>query len=425
MAQKNQKQQKKKGYWDGRRIVVAVLALVMALLLLLPMFTMILGGAHAATEAELRDQISSLKGDAADMKDKKAELQQQLSNVKGVKDQALQEKQIRDQELAYIDQEISNTEQQIAYYDQLILREESNLVQAQAKEQAQYELFCKRVRAMEEAGNTSYWSILFSAGSFSELLSRAVDIQDVMDYDNAVIEQLQADRQAVADTLASLEEAQAEQQSQKELLDQQRDEQAIKVAEAIQVLKDAEADVAATQKLLDEQAAEEERVNAAIAKAQKDLEEKIRQNQIKFAVSGDWMYPLPTSCMTLTSAFGYRIHPITGRPHSHTGTDIAAPYGTAIKAVKSGVVTISEYGSSYGNYVVISHGDGTSSLYAHMSKRGVSAGQVVNQGDTIGYVGSTGNSTGHHLHLEIRVNGTRVNPEKYWPNLPFYRKYNE
>ena len=251
MAQKNQKQQKKKGYWDGRRIVVAVLALVMALLLLLPMFTMILGGAHAATEAELRDQISSLKGDAADMKDKKAELQQQLSNVKGVKDQALQEKQIRDQELAYIDQEISNTEQQIAYYDQLILREESNLVQAQAKEQAQYELFCKRVRAMEEAGNTSYWSILFSAGSFSELLSRAVDIQDVMDYDNAVIEQLQADRQAVADTLASLEEAQAEQQSQKELLDQQRDEQAIKVAEAIQVLKDAEADVAATQKLLD------------------------------------------------------------------------------------------------------------------------------------------------------------------------------
>ena len=77
------------------------------------------------------------------------------------------------------------------------------------------------------------------------------------------------------------------------------------------------------------------------------------------------------------------------------------------------------------NYVVISHGDGTSSLYAHMSKRGVSAGQVVNQGDTIGYVGSTGNSTGNHLHLEIRVNGTRVNPEKYWPNLPFYRKYNE
>ena len=425
MAQKNQKQQKKKGYWDGRRIVVALLALVMAALLLLPMFTMILGGAHAATEAELRDQISSLKGDASEMKDKKAELQQQLANVKGQKDKASQEKRLRDEELAYIDQEIANTEQQIAYYDQLILREEANLAQAQAKEQAQYELFCKRVRAMEESGTSSYLSILFSASSFSEMLSRAVDVQDVMDYDNAVIDQLQADRQAVADTLASLEAAQAEQQAQKELLDQQRDEQTVKLAEAIQALKDAEADVAAAQKLLDEQAAEEERVNAQIAKKQKELEEQIRLNQIKFAVSGDWMYPLPTSCMTLTSAFGYRIHPITGRPHSHTGTDIAAPYGTAIKAVKSGVVTISEYGSSYGNYVVISHGDGTSSLYAHMSKRNATVGQVVSQGDTIGYVGSTGNSTGNHLHLEIRVNGTRTDPEKYWPNLPFYRKYNE
>ena len=88
------------------------------------------------------------------------------------------------------------------------------------------------------------------------------------------------------------------------------------------------------------------------------------------------------------------------------------------------MITISEYGSSYGNYVVISHGDGTTSLYAHMSSRAVSVGGVVNQGDVIGYVGSTGNSTGNHLHLEIRVNGTRVDPEQYWPALPFYRRYN-
>ena len=336
----------------------------------------------------------------------------------------MQEKKLRDQELAYIDQQIANTESQIAYYDQLIEQETANLEEAQAKEEAQYELFCQRVRAMEEAGNVSYWAILFNASSFSDMLDKLVFVQDVMDYDNAVIEQLKADRQAVADALTALESSRTEQANQKTLLDQQRADQAVKVEEAAQVLKNLESDVAEYERLLEEQAAEEARVNDEIAQREAELEELIRQNQIQFTVSNGWLYPLPTSCMTLTSAFGYRIHPITGRPHSHTGTDIAAPYGTPIKAVKSGVVTISEYGSSYGNYVVISHGDGTTSLYAHMSSRAASAGDVVSQGDVIGYVGSTGNSTGNHLHLEIRVNGTRVDPEQYWPDLPFYRQYN-
>lgn len=425
MAQKPQKPKKKKGYWDGRRMVVAALALLMVVLLILPMIATVLGSpARAASEQDLRDEISSLKSEASDVSGKKAELQAQLAEVKGRKDRALQEKQLRDQELAYIDQEIANTEQQIAYYDQLILNEQANLAKAQAKEQAQFELFCKRVRAMEESGTSSYLSVLFSASNFSEMLSRAVDVQDVMDYDNAVIEQLKADRQAVADSLASLEATQAEQEAQKVLLDQQRADQADKAAAAAQVLKNLESDVAEYQRLLDEQAKEEAEVAAAIKKKEAELEEKIRQSQIKFAVSGDWMYPLPTSYLKLSSGFGYRIHPITGRPHSHTGIDIPAPGGTAIRAVKSGVVTISERGASYGNYVVVSHGDGTSSLYAHMSSRAVSEGQVVSQGDTLGYVGSTGNSTGNHLHLEIRVNGSRVDPEGMYPNLPFDRAYN-
>jgi murein DD-endopeptidase MepM/ murein hydrolase activator NlpD len=417
MAQRPNKQ-KKGRYWDGRRIVVAVLALVMAILMLLPMLTMILGSAQAATTDELKGQISSLKGDASDMKNKKAELQDQLSALKGDRNQALTEKSIRDQELSYIKQEISNTEQQIAYYGELILDEEGNLAEAQAKEEAQYQLFCQRVRAMEEAGTTSYWSVIFSASSFSELLSRAVDIQDVMDYDNAVIDQLKADRQAVADSLAALQATQAEQQEQKALLDQQKAEQEVKVAEALKVLKDVEADVAATQKLLDEQAAEEKRVNSEIARLQKEYDEKIRQNQIQIDPGTGYHWPV-SGHYYLTSRFGWRTHPITGRPNEHTGLDIAAPNGTAIEAVKGGVVTISERGSSYGNYVVLNHGDGTSSLYAHMSARAVSVGQVVKQGAVLGYVGSTGSSTGNHLHLEVRINGSRIDPVSCFAGMNF------
>ncbi len=417
MAQKPQKKKKHSG-WDIRRILVTAVALLMAVLMLLPMLSMIVGSAGAATTSELKQRISSLKGDASGMKNKKSELQGRLAAIKGDRNEALAEKALRDQELDYIKQEIDNTLEQIAYYDALIADEETNLAAAREKEEAQFELFCQRVRAMEETGTVSYWSILFSASSFSELLSRAVDIQDVMDYDNAVIDQLKADRQAVADSLAALETSQAEQEEQKAALEEKKAEQEVKVAEAAQVLKNVEAEVAATQKLLDEQAADEARVAKEIARLQKEYDEKIRQNQIQINPGTGYHWPL-AGHYYLTSRQGTRIHPVTGRAHTHTGLDVAAPGGTPIQAVKGGVVTISERGSSYGNYVVLNHGDGTSSLYAHMSSRGVKVGQVVSQGAVVGYVGSTGVSTGNHLHLEIRVNGNRVNPVDCFKGMKF------
>ncbi|MEG2096778.1 MAG: peptidase M23, partial [Pseudoflavonifractor sp.] len=190
------RKKKKERYWTPQRMVVAALALIMVLLMILPMLSMIVGNAGAASESDLRSQINSLKSSAGAYSSKKSELKEQLKQVQGQKDKALQEKRIRDQELAYIDEEIGNTEQQIAYYGDLIGQETENLAAAKEKEAEQYALFCKRVRTMEETGTVSYWSILFSAGSFSDLLSRAVDIQDVMDYDNAVIDQLQKDREA-------------------------------------------------------------------------------------------------------------------------------------------------------------------------------------------------------------------------------------
>ena len=146
--------------------------------------------------------------------------------------------------------------------------------------------------------------------------------------------------------------------------------------------------------------------------------------------STGFQWPLPGSNLKLTSAFGYRIHPVTHVPHSHTGIDVSATTGTPITAAKSGQVIISEKGTgstwSYGEYVVIDHGDGTTTLYAHMNYRAVSEGQIVTQGQYIGDVGATGNVTGPHLHFEVRKNGQRVDPEECFPDLyhSFIRAYN-
>lgn len=115
----------------------------------------------------------------------------------------------------------------------------------------------------------------------------------------------------------------------------------------------------------------------------------------------------------ISSPFGNRIHPVTGKPSFHGGVDFAASYGTGIKATRAGEIIVKTYNSSYGNYIIIDHGNGIASLYAHMSGFNVSIGQEVSQGSIIGFIGSTGSSTGPHLHFEIRVNGTRVNPMNY------------
>ena len=137
-----------------------------------------------------------------------------------------------------------------------------------------------------------------------------------------------------------------------------------------------------------------------------------------------FLWPLAANLNTLSSLYGGRKDPINGRSSNHTGIDIPAARGTPIYAAKSGVVTTSVYGSgsywSYGNFVLISHKDGTSTLYAHMSSRNVKEGQTVRQGDVVGYVGTTGRSTGNHLHFEVRVNGKRTDPLNYFKDKALY-----
>lgn len=392
-----------------------LLTLVLALALLVP-----LAGPATVTTASAvtQDEIDDLKNDASALDSQKKELQNQLKEIQADKSQALEQKQLLEQQIGVIQAEINNINAQIAKYDQLIAEKAEELAQAQADEQAQYELFCRRVRYMEEQGETSYWSILFSSRDFSELLDSYMMVEEIVEYDNSVMEQLIALREQVAQDKAALEEAQAAQEEAK------RQQQAAK--------SELEAQEAQVDKLISEISSQEDKLEAMEAqlkKAADDLDAEIRRKERELATQiqnvpseSGFLWPLDPSINVLSSLYGSRTHPVTGKPNNHTGIDIPAARGKNIYAAKSGVVITSTYNSSYGNYVVVSHQDGTSTLYAHMSKRNVSEGQTVSQGAVVGFVGTTGSSTGNHLHFEIRINGSRTDPLNYFKDKALYAR---
>lgn len=370
----------------------------------------------AVTQAE----IDALKSDASDLASQKKELQAQLNEVKADKNEALKQKQLLEEQIEVIRAEISNINRQISTYEELISQKTQELEQSEAQEQEQYELFCSRVRAMEEEGETSYWAILFGSSDFSELLDNYMMIEEIIEYDNSVMEalaqlqeQVEQERAELEEAKAALEEAKAKQQSAKAELETQE-------AEVDKVI----AEISSQESQLKAMEAELNRAAAALDSQIKDLERQMSAQINNVPSESGFLWPLAGNINVLSSLYGSRPDPLTGRADNHTGIDIPAARGTPIYAAKSGVVITSVYGSgsswSYGNYVVVSHSDGTSTLYAHMSSRAVSKGQTVKQGDVVGYVGTTGRSTGNHLHFEVRVNGSRVDPLNYFKDKTLY-----
>ena len=360
-------------------------------------------GSALPVGAVTQSEIDALKARQAESQERQAELEEQLTRSEADRDAAREQRQLLGQQLDAINAELESINDQLTWYGGEIARKEAERQAAEAREAEQYELFCQRVRAMEEEGTVSYWSVLFNSGSFSELLDRLADVDAVMAYDNRVMDELIAARQELEAVQAQLEEARAAEQEAKEAQEAVKARQQEKVAQAQALLDELNADVAEVNRQLDEEDA-------------------------SWAAIGGWMWPLPSANRKLTSAFGFRMHPVDHVPHSHTGIDVAASTGTPIYAARGGQVIMSEYGTgvnwSYGNFVVIDHGDGTTTLYAHMSSRAVSEGELVQQGQTIGAVGTTGNVKGAHLHFEVRINGQRTDPEAYYTGLPLIRAYN-
>ncbi len=418
----NQKDSGKKGDRRQRRqrIAMAVLACILAALMLLPTISMIVTYAGAVTQSE----IDALKKDAAALDDEKAELQDQLQSIQNDKDKAMEQKELLEQQINVIQNEINNIQAQINIYDQMIAEKEVELAQAEAEEAAQYELFCKQVRYMEENGNVSYWSILFNAADFSDLLDRFSMVSEIMKYDDAVMKKLQALREEVAQDKADLEEARAGQEEAKAEQEAARTELKAQEAEVDKLVAQIMAQEAELEGAIDdlEEAAKE--ADREIAALEKKLQEELAASGGSITSEKGYLWPLP-GYRNLSSLYAGRIDPFTHKPATHTGIDVPAPKGTPILAAKSGVVITSSYNKSgYGQYVVISHGNGNTTLYAHMvqGSQTVKVGDTVTQGQVIGQVGTTGRSTGYHLHLEIRVNNSRIDPSTVYSGLTYKGK---
>ncbi|MCR5173510.1 MAG: peptidoglycan DD-metalloendopeptidase family protein [Oscillospiraceae bacterium] len=401
--------------------------------------------ALAVSQAE----IDELKEEADSLAAQKAEVQKKINALEADKDETLAKKAALDEQIMLTEQEIANLEAQIEVYHQLIHQKELEVEAAQKAEDEQLQKYRERVQSMEENGNISYLAVLFEADSFSDFLSRLDFVHEVMIYDEQLYNDYIAAKEATIRAKEALEEALAQEEAAKALEEEKK-------AELEEQVRQAEAYVAELQNNIDTQAAYYAQVDAAEAELnatirqkeaelaeQRRLEEERRKREEEAArqaaaasgssssssgssssssgVTGTGSFSWPTpSCWGITSDYGYRVHPITGAYRLHAGIDIGAVYGAQILAADSGTVTASYYHWSYGNMVMISHGNGYTTLYAHMSSFAVSTGQSVSKGQVIGYVGSTGQSTAAHCHFEIRYNGNYCDPKDYFSGYFFY-----
>lgn len=385
--------------------IVLVAALIASLLL----------GAVGSALAVSQSEINALKNKQAAIQQQKKNLQSKISDLQGQMNSAIEKKTALDEQNELARQEIELIDEQIALYDKLIEQKAQELEEAKANEEKQKEALRVRMRAMEESGSLTYFAILFQASDFSDLLSRIDSISEIMKYDKELEDAYIAAREKVEKVKAEYEATQEEQKATKAELEEKKAQLEKQIAEATAVIASLEQDIEKFKKEYAANESQEASIRSQIDQKIAELERQQKQQQQNGGTvvsgTGQFMWPVAgTSTASVTSKFGYRIHPIFGDKRFHSGVDISASEGTTIVAADSGTVVTAVYSSSYGNYVVISHGNGNSTLYAHMSSMAVSSGQTVTKGQTIGYVGSTGWSTGSHCHFEIKIGGQLVDP---------------
>lgn len=409
----------------NRKTVRAVICIMLAVLMVVSLLA-VLVPAQAVSQSE----IDNLKAQQETLKKQQTQQQANIQSLRDQKADVMAQKEALDQQTALLMQEITNVEAQIELYNNLIAEKQVELEDAQAKEEAQARLFRSRVREIEENGRMSWLLLLLDSKDVGDLISRMDIIGELMAYDKRVEADLIAAREEVEAAKAALEQTLQEQEAKKAELDTQKAALQQQVAEAEQLITSLESDIEAYAALYQQAEAQKQalqnQINSKVAElvAQEQAARQAAQQQAAqtgqpvtynpqaaVGASGTMMWPAVGH--GISSPFGYRIHPIYHTQKMHTGVDINVAYGTPVYAADGGTVILSGWNGGYGNCIVINHGNGITTLYGHMSSLVAGVGQSVSKGQVIGYVGSTGASTGPHLHWEVAVNGQRVNPLNY------------
>lgn len=415
------------------------LAGMMAVVLLVSLFAGALcAPASAATSSELKKQLEEMKKEQAERQDKIDALEQQILDNMNEMQKLVTEKNAIDQQIGLLHQQIAGLNEQLAAYGLLIADLQEELDAARERLRILNEQNRERVRAMEEDGTLSYWFVLFQANSFMDLLDRLAMIQEIAASDRRRLQELNAAAEEVAAAQSNLE-------SEKAVLVEKKTEVAIAQGEleekrekTNQLLVKLNAMGEQYIEHIEQQEEEMSKLSQQISQTKKDYEDAkeseywqaywatyvppttappVSSNQPSVvppaSVVNGLTWITPVQFRYISSPYGMRLHPIEKIWKFHYGIDMAAYQGKDILATRGGKIITAEYSPYLGNYVVIDHGDGFSSLYGHMTHFIVSVGDTVAAGEKIGECGSTGGSTGPHLHFEIHYNGSTVNPCDY------------
>ena len=430
----------------NRKRMVSILAGVMAFVMLL---TLILGliptPANAASSSEIRKQINKLKEEKEEIKDKIAEVQDQYEENENEIIDIISRKNVIDQEIQLLYTQIQNMNDQLAAYNILIADKQDELDVAEDRFAALSEENKIRIRTMEEEGELTYWEVLFKANSFSDLLDRLNIVEEIAASDNRRLKELSEAADVVETAQGELVSEKEEMELAKQELDAAQAELDTKRQEADDLIQELLTKADDLEALEEEFERQEQEFLEQIAQKEYEYDEaKQREWEAYMATyvppttappagstnnstssnsgttssggtagsGGTWL--VPCSYTSITSPFGYRESPTAGASTYHQGVDLDTGTGWSVVATRAGTA-YTAYGSAAGNYVTIDHHDGFKSIYMHLNGFAISNGTNVSAGQLIGYTGSTGVSTGDHLHFGISKNGVYVNPCLYVP----------
>ncbi|MCR4923112.1 MAG: peptidoglycan DD-metalloendopeptidase family protein [Lachnospiraceae bacterium] len=322
-----------------------------------------------------------------------------------------------DADLAAINEKISRLDLEIEQKEKEIEQTTGELEEAKAVEAHQYEMMKKRIKHMYEKGNQGSVEILLKAASFTDFLNKADFISKISDYDRKLLEEYVAAKEEVARKKEELEEQNRELVGVKEDMANEQDAMQTLITHKEAEINTYEADInnkeAAVKEYEAEIAAQEQLIKDLEATILAEKKRLLEENKKAIVYDGGkFAWPAP-GYTRISDDYGMRMHPTLGIEKFHSGIDLAAPNGSPILAAYDGEVVAAAYSSTMGNYVMIDHGDSLYTIYMHASSISVSKGQMVVRGEQIAKVGSTGRSTGPHLHFGVRENGNYVSPWKY------------
>ena len=412
-----------------KKLIVSIIAALLAALMIFGIVASVIPTppvSAAKSSAQIQQEINQMKEQLKNNRSEVAKLEGQISDNMDKIEDIVANKNLIDQQIFLLHEQVQNLNKQITAYSVLIAEKQAELDEATANWQALSDKYKERIRAMEEGGKLSYWSVLFKANSFADFLDRLSMIEEIAASDKRRIEELNEAAKAVETAKATMESEKAALEVSRQELESTSAELEKSRAEANDLLKQLTDLGEEYERLLHEAEKKESETSGTISQLESAYDAaKEREYQEWLAsqpptqsgssntASDGTVWLMPINYTYFSSPFGYRTHPIYGDRRFHYGVDLSAPQGTPIYASRGGRVTYATYDSSSGYYVSINHLDGYVTKYLHMTHYVVSPGEYVAAGQLIGYCGSTGASTGPHLHFSVYKDGVAVNPALY------------